>query len=151
MNSTIGCRLMTVDDIYEVYQVEIASFPKPWTKDAFKEELTTNHLANYIVLEVDEKIVGYGGFWSIFDEAHITNIAIDPAFRGKKLGEFLVKDLIDLAKELGAKMMTLEVRKSNFVAQHLYKKFGFVEKGIRKNYYSDNEDALIMWVDVNDK
>jgi [ribosomal protein S18]-alanine N-acetyltransferase len=151
MNDTIACRLMKKEDIASVYEVEKASFPTPWSMDAFESELASNHLAHYIVIEVNDTIVGYGGFWSIIDEAHITNIAINPSYRGKKLGEYLVKNLMEFAIELGAEMMTLEVRISNIVAQNLYKKFGFEEKGIRKGYYSDNgEDALIMWVNMND-
>jgi [ribosomal protein S18]-alanine N-acetyltransferase len=149
MNDTIVCRLMTVDDIDEVLLVEYASFPTPWSRDAFENEIIQNHFANYIVLEVNDELVGYGGFWSIVDEAHITNVAISPAYRGKKLGDYLVKNLMELAIELGAEMMTLEVRASNIVAQNLYKKYGFEEKGIRKGYYSDDgEDALIMWVNL---
>jgi [ribosomal protein S18]-alanine N-acetyltransferase len=149
MNDIIVCRLMTVDDIDEVLLVENASFPTPWSRDAFENEIIQNHFANYIVLEVNDELVGYGGFWSIVDEAHITNVAISPAYRGKKLGDYLVKNLMELAIELGAEMMTLEVRVSNIVAQNLYKKYGFEEKGIRKGYYSDDgEDALIMWVNL---
>jgi [ribosomal protein S18]-alanine N-acetyltransferase len=149
MKDTIECRLMTEEDIADVLQVERASFATPWSSDAFESEIKQNHFANYIVLEMNNELVGYGGFWSIVDEAHITNIAITPAYRGKKLGDFLVKNLMELATELGAEMMTLEVRASNIVAQNLYKKYGFEEKGIRKRYYSDNgEDALIMWVNL---
>jgi [ribosomal protein S18]-alanine N-acetyltransferase len=149
VNDTITCRLMEAKDIAKVYEVEKASFPSPWSMEAFENELATNHLANYLVLECNDEIIGYGGLWLIIDEAHITNIAIDPAYRGKKLGEYLVKNMIEVAKGLGAVKMTLEVRLSNIVAQNLYKKFGFEEKGIRKGYYSDNgEDALIMWVNL---
>jgi [ribosomal protein S18]-alanine N-acetyltransferase len=151
MNDTIVCRLMTEEDIKEVLLVEYASFPTPWSRDAFENEIKQNHFANYIVLEVNGEVVGYGGFWSILDEAHITNIAVSPAYRGKKLGEYLVRKMMELARELGAEMMTLEVRASNLVAQGLYKKLGFEEKGIRKGYYSDDgEDALIMWVNINE-
>jgi [ribosomal protein S18]-alanine N-acetyltransferase len=87
--------------------------------------------------------------WVIIDEAHITNIAIDPEMRGRKLGERLLRQMMRIAWVKGAERITLEVRVSNRIAQNLYKKLGFAPHGIRKGYYSDNhEDALIMWSDL---
>jgi ribosomal-protein-alanine N-acetyltransferase len=92
------------------------------------------------------KIIGYAGMWLIVDEAHVTNVAILPAYRGKRLGEKLMSALLEHAKNRGAVRMTLEVRASNTVAQGLYSKFGFTSQGRRRNYYMDTkEDALIMW------
>ncbi|MFP3471371.1 ribosomal protein S18-alanine N-acetyltransferase, partial [Micrococcus sp. SIMBA_144] len=94
---------------------------------------------------VGEEVAGYCGVWVIIDEAHITNIALHPEYRGLKLGEALLNKAIHFAKSRGALKITLEVRVSNIVAQNLYRKFGFEEGGIRKNYYTDNqEDALVM-------
>ncbi len=91
------------------------------------------------------QVVGYGGIWLSADEAHITTIASAPAVRGQGVGELLLNGLIDLALELGARFMTLEVRVSNSVAQNLYRKYGFEVRGTRPRYYTDNnEDALIM-------
>jgi ribosomal-protein-alanine N-acetyltransferase len=82
----------------------------------------------------------------MLDEAHVTTIAVRPSERGQGIGELLFIGLIDIAASLGARFVTLEVRASNYVAQQLYKKFGFREEGVRRRYYSDNgEDALIMW------
>ncbi len=93
-------------------------------------------------------VVGYGGLWLMMDEAHITTLGVDPAYRGKGLGEFLLVGLIDVAMALGASWLTLEVRVSNTVAQNLYKKYTFKEAGVRRKYYTDNdEDAYIMWSD----
>ena len=93
-------------------------------------------------------IIGFAGLWLMVDEAHITTIAMHPDFRRKGLGEFLLVNLIDIAYDIGAKWVTLEVRVSNYTAQNLYRKYGFREKGLRQKYYSDNqEDALIMWTD----
>jgi len=98
------------------------------------------------VAEVDNKIVGYGGFWVVVDEGHITNIAVHPEYRSKGIGSKIMEGLIELAKKNGIISMTLEVRESNIVAQHLYAKFGFRPLGRRKGYYQDNnEDAIIMW------
>lgn len=93
-------------------------------------------------------ILGFAGLWLMVDEAHITTIAMHPDFRRQGLGELLLVSLIDIAYEIGAKWVTLEVRVSNYPAQGLYRKYGFREAGVRHRYYSDNqEDALIMWTD----
>jgi [ribosomal protein S18]-alanine N-acetyltransferase len=93
-------------------------------------------------------IVGYAGIWLMVDEGHITTIAVAPSERGKGVGELLLNGLIDQAYELGATMLTLEVRMSNTAAQQLYLKYGFQASSIRPRYYTDNgEDALIMWTD----
>jgi ribosomal-protein-alanine N-acetyltransferase len=93
-------------------------------------------------------IVGYGGLWLTFEDAHVTTIAVDPDHRGRGVGELLLNALIDHAYELGAKQITLEVRVSNTAAQRLYLKYGFQPAGTRPRYYTDNgEDALIMWTD----
>ncbi len=98
--------------------------------------------------ETGSAIVGYGGLWLMVDEAHITSVAVKPEFRGRGLGELLMLCLFEIALRLGARWVTLEVRVSNTVAQNLYKKLGFREAGIRRRYYSDNnEDAVIMWSD----
>src|SRR3954464_8021305 len=96
-------------------------------------------------------IVGYAGLWLMTDEAHITTIAVDPDFQGNGIGELLLVALIDRAKQIGARWLTLEVRVTNEVAQRLYEKYTFKEMGIRRRYYSDNgEDALVMWTDPID-
>lgn len=93
-------------------------------------------------------IVGFAGLWLMVDEAHVTTIATHPAYRHRGLGELLLTSLIDIAYDIGARQVTLEVRVSNSVAQNLYRKYGFHEAGIRRRYYSDNqEDALIMWTE----
>ncbi len=90
-------------------------------------------------------IVGFSGIWMLTDEAHITNIAVRREYRGRGLGEYLLLATIDLAQELNASFLTLEVRASNIVAQSLYNKYGFMQMGIRRGYYLDNhEDAIIM-------
>jgi ribosomal-protein-alanine N-acetyltransferase len=96
-------------------------------------------------------IIGYAGLWLMTDEAHITTIAVDPDFQGNGIGELLLVALIDRAKQIGARWLTLEVRVTNEVAQRLYEKYTFKEMGIRRRYYSDNgEDALVMWTDPID-
>src|SRR5215467_13048777 len=99
-----------------------------------------------IITPQQSSIIGFAGLWLMVDEAHITTIAIHPDYRRHGLGELMLVNLIDIAYNIGANWVTLEVRVSNHVAQNLYRKYGFHEKGIRQKYYSDNqEDALIMW------
>lgn len=91
-------------------------------------------------------VVGYGGVWLTVDEGHITVIATAPEARGHGIGELVLNGLIDAARDLGANLLTLEVRVSNMIAQNLYLKYGFEARGTRRRYYTDNnEDALIMW------
>ncbi|HEY3992163.1 MAG TPA: ribosomal protein S18-alanine N-acetyltransferase [Ktedonobacteraceae bacterium] len=91
-------------------------------------------------------IVGFAGLWLMVDEAHVTTIAMHPNFRRRGLGEYMLASLIEIAYDIGAKWVTLEVRVTNYNAQNLYRKYGFHEAGLRHRYYSDNqEDALIMW------
>lgn len=143
-------RSMRVDDISTISEIEREAFPTPWSEGAFHNELTNNHFAHYLVMELDGQIVGYAGMWLIVDEAHITNIAVRQGYRGRKLGERLLTQMQAAAVFLGAERMTLEVRVTNYVAQRLYAKLGFIPGGLRKNYYTDNgEDALIMWAELS--
>jgi [ribosomal protein S18]-alanine N-acetyltransferase len=149
VGKTPSYRYMNLMDLDDIMEVERLSFTLPWSREAFYRELTDNPYAYYIVADIDGKAIGYGGVWIVVDEAHITNIAVRPEYRGKKIGETLLKQLQNLAREKGAKTMTLEVRVSNHVAQNLYRKLGFKNGGIRKGYYTDNfEDALVMWVNL---
>lgn len=141
-------RDMKEDDIEDILEIESQSFTTPWDKNAFLVELRENILAQYIVAEADEKVIGYAGIWKILNEGHITNIAVLKDYRGKGVGSLLIEGLIWYCMKNDIDRMTLEVRKSNTIAQNLYKKYGFVESGIRPKYYGDNkEDAIIMWRD----
>ena len=145
MENNIIIRPMTKDDVDAVYIVEENCFVDPWSKESIRKELK-NNLAKYLVAQLDNKIVGYVGVWFVVDEGHITNVAVHSDYRGKKIGDKLVKEMVELCKENNIIAMTLEVRASNIVAQNLYRKYGFKMGGIRKEYYSDNkEDAIIMW------
>ena len=137
---------MSLNDIDSIMEIEILSFNIPWTKESFLSEITTNKLAEYIVARLDGEIVGYTGMWKILDEGHITNIAVHPKARRKRVATMMVEELIKVAKQCDIEKLTLEVRESNILAQTLYRKFGFEVLGARKGYYADNkEDALIMW------
>ena len=123
-DAALQFRLMTLNDIPDVMVIEHEAFTMPWTEEAFRNELTNNHFAKYMVMELEGRAIGYAGMWTIMDEAHITNIAVREAYRGRKLGEKLLDELMRTAAYLGMERMTLEVRVSNLVAQRLYEKKG---------------------------
>ena len=101
-------------------------------------------------MELDGEIIGHCGMWIVLDECHITNVAVLSAHRGKGYGEDLMLQAMELCRLNEVKTMTLEVRVSNEPARTLYRKLGFKEGGIRKNYYTDDhEDGLVMWVEFS--
>lgn len=149
MMEEYNLRFMQVDDLPKVIELENLCFTVPWSHQSFYAELTQNMFARYLVIEMDNKIISYGGMWIIVDEAHVTNVAVHPDYRGRKLGELMMRQLMELARGLHAVRMTLEVRPSNDVARALYYKLGFIDTGVRPGYYSDNnEDAIIMWAEL---
>ncbi len=139
---------MRPEHVDAILSIERVSFPLPWSRETFLFEILLNELGVYVVALSDELAVGYGGMWLVADEGHITNIAVNPAFRRRGIGQQILQELIRRAVQNGINRMTLEVRPSNIAARKLYHKFGFVEKGLRKRYYQDNnEDAIIMWLE----
>ncbi len=133
-------------DAEGIYEIEKLCFPDPWSMDALTFELEGNPRAFYVVAELEGRVVGYAGLWIIGDEGHITNVAVKPGFRNRKIGEGIIGVMIDFTSGEGIAHHTLEVRKSNVPAINLYEKFGFRTEGVRKKYYqNDGEDALIMW------
>ncbi|WP_342558445.1 ribosomal protein S18-alanine N-acetyltransferase [Metasolibacillus sp. FSL K6-0083] len=140
-------RKMTIADVEAVYAIEVAAFPTPWTLDSFYYEMTENQFAYYTVAEENGEILGFCGSWLVIDAAQITNVAVVESARGRKIGEGLMREAMRVAREANMETMSLEVRVSNIVAQNLYYKLGFQGGGLRKGYYTDNqEDALVMWV-----
>jgi [ribosomal protein S18]-alanine N-acetyltransferase len=138
---------MRRSDITAVSAIERRSYATPWHENAYYTELS-NRSAIYLVARLGGEVIGYCGMWVIMDEAHITTIAVDPRQRGRKIGERLMLAMMEEAVVIGAARASLEVREHNVAAQNLYRKFGFREAAIRKNYYTDNhENAVVMWVD----
>lgn len=141
----IAVRAMRMVDIDAVHEIERASFAEPWPAHALRQELTGNRLARYLVAERDGRVVGYAGLWLMVDDGHITTFGVHPDHRRHGVGLRLLLAVAELAMEVGAARLTLEVRPSNAPARRLYERFGFVEAGRRPRYYSDDgEDALIM-------
>ncbi|HEY9060084.1 MAG TPA: ribosomal protein S18-alanine N-acetyltransferase [Pseudobacteroides sp.] len=144
---------MNLEHVNDIMIVESLSFSIPWSKNAFIEEITKNSFAYYYAGIYKGKAVGYGGMWQVFDEGHVTNIAVHPEFRKIGIASRILEFMIGESINKGIQRMTLEVRKSNVSAINLYQKYGFINEGIRKSYYADNgEDAVIMWkhkMDIN--
>lgn len=150
-----GLRMMQRTDIAAVIAIERASFETGWPATAFERELTSNQMARYIILwertGAGEQTVGFAGLWLMAEEAHIVTVAVLPGERGRGLGRMLVHGLVSLAMANGMKDATLECRVSNDAARGLYGRYGFYEVGLRKRYYSDNqEDAVIMTTELLD-
>jgi len=147
VNETI-IRRMRLKDLDEVAALEEATFARPWSRESFRQELTRNVAARYLVAEEEGQIIGYAGAWIILDESHITNIAVAESARGRGIGRRLTEELLRVLSNLGASYATLEVRVSNLRAQSLYKSLGFISVGKRIRYYEDNnEDAYLMVCD----
>lgn len=135
-----------------VLRVEAQVYPRPWSLSLFLSELALRTSRCYIVARVDATVVGYAGVMYACDDAHITTIAVDPAWHRAKIGTRLLATLAREAIRGGMRNLTLEVRVSNRGAQAMYEKFGFVPAGIRRNYYVEsNEDALVMWAERIDE
>jgi ribosomal-protein-alanine N-acetyltransferase len=131
-----------------VMAIERQVYARPWSPNLFAAEMSEPSNRCYLVARVDRTVVGYGGMICYGDEAHITNIAVDPQQHRHKIGSRLLHDLLGQAIDMGAHAVSLEVRVTNWGAQRMYGRFGFHPVGIRRNYYQElHEDALIMWTD----
>jgi [ribosomal protein S18]-alanine N-acetyltransferase len=155
--------LMREADIGTVQEIEREIFSTPWPRNAYYRELASRSSAHYVVLrqegaverptgfhaaDLDASIIGYGGMWRMYDEAHITTIGVRRDVQHRGHGRILFAGLVQAAYDMGAKWVTLEVRTSNENAMHLYEAYGFKVIGRRKGYYTDNgEDAIVMWSD----
>ena len=140
---------MTPADLDGVMEVEQSSFLTPWSREAFLNEMMQTYTV-YLVARAGDKVIGHGGMHVVWEDAHVTNIAVLPQYRGQGIGEQMMRELLSRAAARGAQRITLEVRAFNTPAQSLYRKLGFVTRpgAVRKGYYSDTgEDAIIMWKD----
>ena len=136
---------MTLDDLDEVLPIERASFNTPWSRGAFRYELTQNRVARCLVVRTGRSLAGYLCLWEIGREVHITNLAVDPARRRRGLARLLLGSVFDDARRRGVELVFLEVRPTNAEALTLYESLGFRVIGRRKGYYFDTgEDALVM-------
>jgi ribosomal-protein-alanine N-acetyltransferase len=145
MGSVITLAPLTLDDAEAAADLEARTYSTPWSRQVFHDELTAEGRRYLKAVDADGRMVGYAGLMVIGEEAHITTVVVDEAFRGGRVGTRLMLELTEEAVRSGAHSLTLEVRVSNAAAQALYRRFGMAPVGVRKRYYVD-EDALIMWV-----
>ena len=147
---SVTIRLMNIEDISDVHDLDQIAFTLPWPENSYHYELTQNQsswlwVAEDKISDYKSRIVGMICVWIIVDEVHIATIAVHPDTRHAGIGKKLVANALLTAHNLGAQSAYLEVRESNSIAQNMYKKFGFEIVGKRNGYYSDNhEDALMM-------
>lgn len=135
---------MEISDLELIKDTLKTDFDDFWSVSILENELH-NPNSKYIVAKINSKIVGFGGIWKSVDDVHITNIVTAKKFRNKKIGSILLSKLIEMANdEKGINAITLEVNSNNIIAQNLYKKFGFDVVGLRKKYYNNKYDAIIM-------
>lgn len=131
----------------EVLLIENQVYPKPWTPGTFQSELDEmrDGFRHYVVARAGSRVVGYAGLLFSGEDAHVTNIAVDPSVQRRRIGQHLLVHQTRHAIAAGFRNMTLEVRVSNLPAQALYRRFGYAPAGVRKNYYEGVEDAMVMW------
>lgn len=138
-------RKMLESDLEEVCKIERETFSDPWSKSSFLDTISDDN-NHYLVAVLDGAVAGYCGYCGVCGEGYIYNVAVKSNYRRQQIGFRILKELIRQAEDRGISSLTLEVRKSNLPAILLYKKLGFVEAGIRKDFYTKpREDALIMW------
>lgn len=140
----IEIREMQFDDLEQVMEIEQENFSVPWTETGFFSFLIREDTL-FLVAQEDEKILGYCGIVMVPDEGDITNVSVDKKRQNQGIGRLLLEELKSRAEKAGVNKIYLEVRAGNRGAVHLYQKAGFVENGLRKNYYEDPvEDAVLM-------
>lgn len=139
----IEIRRVRIDDISTIVKIEKKSYPDPWSQNLFERELQIN-FSNFFTAVKNRKIIGYVCLWTVADEGHLTNITVKEKFRRKGLGSKLIKYIMDITYAMKIKKIFLEVRARNYPALKFYEKFGFKKIGVRKKYYSNADDAVVM-------
>ena len=144
-------RSATVADIAQIHEIEELCFAIPWSRESIEHDIAENPVSRWLVLDDGEgRVLAYAGLWLVIDEGHVLNVAVHPSAQRQGNGRRVLTALIELARENGMGLMTLEVRRSNLAAQALYHACGFQDVGYRKRYYEDNrEDALIMYLELS--
>ena len=143
----MGVRKWTASDIDAIMEIENKSFSDPWQETLFKPLLKKPYTA--ILYEQDSKPVGYAVLFDGIYDWELLNIAVDGEYKRKGIGKALLNECIKIAKGANADRLLLEVRPSNLSALNLYRAVGFLDDGVRKAYYNDGEDALLMSLNLN--
>ncbi len=133
--------------IRSVMTIEEQVYPRPWTPNVFEEEIAMMPRKHrlYLVAHIGNRLVGYGGLLLTGDDAHVTTLAVSPAWQRRGIATELLLELAWEARVRKFSALTLEVRHTNLAAQDLYRRFGFAPAGVRKKYYESTDDAIVMW------
>lgn len=146
MLTTLRFEQLQEGHIPAILAIESQTNTAPWSERSFRNELDHNR-GLFLVAILQGQVIGYGGVWLVIDEAHITTVAVAPEHQRQGIGERLMVELLQGAKERGMLCSTLEVRAGNDAAIKLYEKLGYHVSARRKGYYPDNrEDAIVMWL-----
>ncbi len=139
-------RKMTEADLPQVYSIEQETFSDPWSKEDFYNSMNEPN-NGYLVAELDGRVAGYCGYWGIAGDGYIYNVAVKKEYRRHRIGYQMLSILLKESAGRGITSFTLEVRRSNAAAIHLYESLGFESAGTRKDFYTKpKEDAVIMWL-----
>mgnify|MGYP002639436104 FL=1 len=144
MKNNIVIRKMDMSDVPYVYKEELKIFGKSLGEETLYHEVLHNKLSKYFMAFVDNKRAGYVGSWLTVPNAEILNLFVSEDYRGNNIGKLLMGEVIRVCTEEKIELLTLEVRPSNKYAITMYEELGFVESHRRKNYYANNEDAILM-------
>lgn len=145
----VAARKMTLRDVQRVAAIEIATFSSPWTADSFAGLLERPGCELWVLEDSESGVVGYAVLWCIADQGELANLAVAESHRNEGHGSYLLRRMVEVARERGVERIYLEVRASNRAAAELYRSFGFVEVGRRKKYYDRPvEDALLMSLEL---
>lgn len=149
----IEIRRMMAKDLEEVLTIEKLSFPAPWSRLSFEQEFLFPQAHPLIAVDpaLPDQIRGYLCFWLVAEETHILNLAVHPRWRRRGVGGLLLRYVVDYSRAKGAEEIHLEVRRSNYRAISLYRRFHFQPRGVRPRYYQDSgEDAILMELRLTD-
>jgi ribosomal-protein-alanine N-acetyltransferase len=141
--STVLLEPMREEDLDDVLEIERQSFAEPWSAGLFRHELRLP-FSRCVVARREGAIVGYVCWWLVGDEVHLLNLAVRPDHRRAGVGRTLLGVVLDAARQAGARLITLEVHHDNDAAQALYAAHGFIQTGLRRNYYAPGKHAVIM-------
>lgn len=145
----IHYRMMKEEDILAVADIERQVFSMPWSAQSFQAALQEESL--FVVALDGDTVVGYGGMYRSFEEGEITNVAVAPAMHNQGIGHGIMKYLLEQAWKKDITRIVLEVRVSNVNAIHLYESIGFLNCGIRKDFYEKpREDGIVMALEKSD-
>ncbi len=132
----------------EIIAIENSAFNKPWTKNQIKNDILSDTDSENWVYIMDEMVIGYIFGWIIHDEFHLNNIAVHPEYLRRNIGKELILHIISRVLSLDIKVILLEVSANNIPAKKCYKSLGFTQRGIRKDYYSKGDDAILYYLDL---